>query len=154
MRGTHCAILLLAVLTLGSPGALPRAQQPEKQPSREPAEESTPYYPPAAWKSVEIGNYYLKKKKFKAALSRYQEAVQTNPHYPPAYLGLGRVYEKIGLSQKALEAYQKYLDELPSTKDALEAKDAQKAIARLQKTRNQRAPSGGKSAPSAAPPQR
>jgi hypothetical protein len=37
------------------------------------------------------------------------------------------------LKQKALEAYQRYLDELPSLKDAQEARDVHEAIARLQK---------------------
>ena len=87
----------------------------------------------SASKSVTVGDYYLKKKKYNAALSRYQEAVNTDPHYPPAYLGLGRVYEKIGLKQKALQAYQKYLDALPSEKEADEAKQVHRAIDRLER---------------------
>jgi tetratricopeptide (TPR) repeat protein len=153
MQGMRGAILLLAVLTWGSLGPLPYAQQPEEKASREPAEEGKPYYPPPASKSVDIGNFYLKKKNLKAALSRFEEAAKTDPHYAPAYLGLGRVYEGIGLNRKALEAYQRYLDELPSAKDALEAKDVQKAVARLQKALHQGAPSGGKTPPSATPPQ-
>jgi hypothetical protein len=39
----------------------------------------------------------------------------------------------MGSWQKALDAYRKYLDELPSAKDAREAKNIHKAIARLQK---------------------
>jgi tetratricopeptide (TPR) repeat protein len=82
---------------------------------------------------VEIGDYYLRRKKFTAALSRFQEAVKTDPHYAPAYQELGKVYERMGLRQKALDAYRKYLDELPSAKDARESKRAHKAIARLEK---------------------
>ena len=82
---------------------------------------------------MEIGDFYLRRKKFKAALSRYQEAVKTDPHYAPAYRGLGKVYERIGLRQKALDAYRRYLDELPSAQEAREAKPVHKAIARLQK---------------------
>jgi tetratricopeptide (TPR) repeat protein len=91
-----------------------------------------PYEPPAASKSVEIGNFYLRRKRYNAALSRFQEAAATDSHYAPAYLGLGKVYEKIGLKQKALDAYHKYLDGLPSEKQADEAKDVHKAINRLQ----------------------
>ncbi len=103
--------------------------------SEKPAEPdaSLPYRPPPAWTSVEIANYYLKRKKYNAALSRYQEAVRTDPYYPSAYLGLGKVYEKIGMKQKALEAYRKYLDLLPSEKQAEEAKGVHQAIARLEK---------------------
>jgi tetratricopeptide (TPR) repeat protein len=90
------------------------------------------YSPPGVRKSVEIGNFYLKKKKYNAALSRFQEAMQEDSTYAPAYLGLGKVYEKIGLKVKALDAYKKYLDALPSEKDALDAKDAQRAVARLE----------------------
>jgi len=126
------AILLMS-LVVGLPGPLARAQEKEEEPSREPPDETRPYFPPPAWKSVEIGNFYLKRNRLRGALSRYKEAVTADPHYAPAYLGLGRVYEKLGLRQKALEAYRRYLDELPSTKDALEAKDVQKAVTRLEK---------------------
>jgi tetratricopeptide (TPR) repeat protein len=125
--------ILLAVLSLGFAVPMTSVQEQEENPPREAAEEARPYSVPPAWKSVEIGNFYLRRKKYKAALSRYQEAAKTDPHYAPAYLGLGRVYEKIGLRQKALEAYQKYLDELPSSKDALEAREVQKAVARLER---------------------
>jgi tetratricopeptide (TPR) repeat protein len=131
--GRFRVLIILALLTAGPQAPLARAQQPQTPPTREPAEDVKPYYPPAARKSVEIGDYYFRRKKYEAALSRYQEAATTDPHYPRAYLGLGRVYEKIGLKQKALASYQRYLDELPSTKDALEAKDVQKAITRLEK---------------------
>ena len=124
-------LLLVAILGLGQAGlALP--PQDKKLPPRVP-DESEPYKPPAAWKSVEIGNFYLKKKDYPGALSRYQEAVKTDPHYPGGYLGVGRVYEKLGFKEKALKAYREYLDLLPSAKDALEAKDAQKAVARVEK---------------------
>ena len=90
------------------------------------------YSPPGARKSVEVGDFYFKKKDYKAALSRYAEAVQEDDTYAPAYLGLGKVYEKIGLKTKALDSFKKYLDTLPSEKDAEDAKDVQRAIARLE----------------------
>ena len=96
------------------------------------------------------GNFYLKRKKYKGALSRFQEAVQENSSYAPAYLGLGRVYEQIGLKQKALDNYKKYLDALPSEKDALEAKGVQRAMARLE--REVRARDSKHNAPDAHPP--
>ncbi len=109
-----------------------RAQGPEKPPSY-PIPDDWTYVSPGPAKCVEIGNVYLHKGNLKAALSRYQEAVQDNPHYAPAYLGLGKVYERMNQKQKALDAYKQYLDELPSAKVAADAKDAQRAIARLQK---------------------
>ncbi len=89
------------------------------------------YTPPGPTKSVEIGNFYLKRGKFKAAVSRFQEAIETRSDYAPAYLGLGKAYEKMGMKQKALAAYQQYLDLLPSDKDAENAKDVHRAMDRL-----------------------
>jgi tetratricopeptide (TPR) repeat protein len=66
-------------------------------------------------------------------LSRFEEAVKDNPNFAPAYLGLGKVYERMGQKQKSLDAYERYLDELPSAKEAAEAKDAQRAVSRLRK---------------------
>jgi len=109
-----------------------RAQVSEKPPTPKTYDDWT-YVSPGPAKCVEIGNVYLHKGKLQGALSRFQEAVKDNPHYAPAYLGLGKVYERMKEKQKALEAYERYLDELPSAKAAHEAKDAQRALARLRK---------------------
>ena len=108
------------------------AQVPERPPADTIPDDWT-YVSPGPAKCVEIADVYLHKRKLKAALSRYQEAAQDDAHYAPAYLGLGKVYERMGQKQKALEAFRRYLDELPSAKQASDAKDAQRAIARLQK---------------------
>ena len=89
------------------------------------------YVPPSARQSVEIGDFYFHRKDYPGALSRYEEAAKDDPYYAPAYLGLGKVYEKMGKKRKALAAYHKYLDALPSQKQADEAKGAHKAIRRL-----------------------
>lgn len=124
-------LLAVMILILGSPVRGVQEDRPA-----EAANDPKPYVSPPAWESVEIANFYLKRKKYRAALSRYQEAVNTDPYYAPGYWGLGKVYEKIGLRQKALEAYKKYLDTLPSAKQAEEAKEAQRAIARLERRLN------------------
>jgi len=118
----------------------------QNQPAQPPAAKDDPvraFASPAASKSVEIGDFYLRRKKYKAAVSRFLEALKTDPHYAPAYRELGKVYEKMGFWQKSLDAYQKYLDELPSAKDAREAKDIHKAIARLQQEITAEGPSSG-----------
>lgn len=152
MKFALMAMLILAfILGAGAPAA--RAQQGQK-----PAEvesEAEPFVSPPAWKSVEIGDFYLKRRRFRAALSRYQEALTTDPYYAPGYLGMGKVYDRLGLSQKALEAYRKYLDLLPSAKDAAEAKEVQKAIARLErqlKTSKKHATTSSSPAAPASPP--
>ena len=112
-------------------GMLPGQDKRPPEPENEEPEHR--HRPQPAWKSVEIGDYYVRRKAYRAALSRYQEALQVDPYYPQTYLGLGRVYDRLGLRQKALENYNKYLDLLPSAKDAEEARAVHKAIARLKR---------------------
>ena len=107
-----------------------RAQVPQKPPSHT-TDNNWSYTSPGPVRCVEVGNFYLHRGDLKAALSRFEEAVKDDPHYAPAYLGLGKVYERMKQKQKALDAYQRYLDELPSAKEAAEARDAQRAVARL-----------------------
>ena len=95
--------------------------------------ETARYAPPPAWKSVEIGDFYLKRRSYRAALSRYQEAAKIDPYYAHSYLGMGKVYDRLGLKQKAVDNYRKYLDLLPSSKEAAEARDVHQAIARLER---------------------
>ena len=124
---------LLLFLLLGTSGAIVFAQQQPTKPGT-PKDDPVRVLPSdSASKSVEIGDFYLRRRKYQAALSRFQDALKTDPHYAPAYRELGRVYEKMGQWKKSLDAYQKYLDELPSAKDAREAKEIHKAIARMQK---------------------
>ncbi len=89
------------------------------------------FTPPRAEKSVEIGTFYLKKKNYKAALSRFLEAIKTDPSYAPAHRQLGKVYEKLGKREEALRAYRTHLDVLPSAEEAAKATDVRKAITRL-----------------------
>src|ERR1700682_3629113 len=104
-----CFTVALAALPARAQNVKPAAPA-EVDPDAATYSTAKEYTPPGVLKSVEIGDYYFKKKKYNAALSRYQEAIQQNPTYAPAFLGLGKVYDKIGLKQKALDAYKKYLD--------------------------------------------
>jgi tetratricopeptide (TPR) repeat protein len=131
--------MLLVLIACGWTLPSARAQDEDSKSEQRPV-----YVTPPAWKSVEIGDFYFRRKEYAGALSRYKEAVKTDPDYAPGYLGLGKVYEKIGLKQKALEAYRKYLAELPSAKQAEEAKDVHRAIERLQKELAQRAAKSAK----------
>jgi tetratricopeptide (TPR) repeat protein len=126
-------IALVAFLLFLAGGLVIGAQKQQAQPAADKADPLRPYASPSAAKSVEIGDFYMRRNKFNAALSRFQEALKTDANYAPAYRELGKLYEKMGFWQKSLDAYQKYLDELPSAKDAREAKHIHKAIARLQK---------------------
>jgi len=133
-RTTNALLIGATALGLALPGPVRAQDKPAPAATADTDEQTKPYVPPSARKSGEGGNYYFRKKKYNAALSRYQEAVATDPYNPTGYLGLGRVYEKIGLKQKALASYQKYLDELPSEKQAEEAAEVHRAIDRLERS--------------------
>jgi tetratricopeptide (TPR) repeat protein len=124
-------VCILIVLCVVGATALPLWPQTHQAPSE--SSDDWTYVPPSAARSVEVGKFYLSKKNYRGALSRFQEAIHTDADYAPAYLGLGRVYEKMGHKRKALVAYEKYLDELPSDQAAERAKAAHRAIARLKR---------------------
>jgi tetratricopeptide (TPR) repeat protein len=134
---------LVLILIFYTGGPVVCAQKQQAQPAADKADPIRNYASPSASKSVEIGDFYLSRKKFKAALSRFQEALKTDPHYAPAYRELGKVYERMGQPQKALDAYREYLDELPSAQDAREDKRIHKAIARLEKQLSSEGKSSG-----------
>jgi tetratricopeptide (TPR) repeat protein len=131
MRFSFVLLLLLAGLSAWPRMAISRQQDDQAEKPGAQSTDSLHYVNQGPAKCTEIGDFYFKRKNYRGALSRYQEAADTDPHYARAYMGLGRAYEKLGLTQKALESYRKYLDMLPSDKDAENAKDVQRAIARL-----------------------
>ena len=130
MRRFLMGLLVLPFL-LGGPAARLRAQA--AAPGNNSSNDAYHYVPPPAWKSVEIGNFYLRRKDYRGAISRYKEAIGTDPDYAPAYLQLGKVDDKLGRKRQALDMYRKYLKALPSEKQAEEAKEVHKAIRRLER---------------------
>lgn len=130
MRTILTTLLLGAIALINVPVFLPAQHMAQDDGE---LESSYHYVPPSAKQSVDIGNFYFSRKDYRGALSRYEESARDDPYYAPAYLGLGKVYEKTGKAQEALTAYQKYLSVLPSKKQADEAKDVHKAIRRLER---------------------
>jgi len=77
---------------------------------------------------VEVGQYYMKREKYDAAIDRFQEATKLMPDYALAYRLMGEAYEKKKFLPEARQAYQKFLAIESSSKDADEIK---KRVARL-----------------------
>jgi len=73
-----------------------------------------PWDPHKAAKCVEVGDYYYKQENYRAAISRYQEALEWKPRDAEATYKLGQVLEKTGDFTAALENYQAYLKILPN----------------------------------------
>ena len=130
MRTILMALLFCTLALINLPV---RLQAQHAVPDSGEVEDSFHYVPPSARQSVEIGNFYFHRKDYRGALSRYKEAAKDDPYYAPAYLGMGKVFAKMGRKRKALAAYHKYLNTLPSQKQADDATDVHKAIRRLER---------------------
>jgi tetratricopeptide (TPR) repeat protein len=91
-------------------------------------EELHPWDPHKAAKDVEVGDFYFKKKNYKAAIDRYKEALIYKPNDAIANFRLAESLDKAGNSGEAVTHYQEYLKILPHGPFA---EDAQKALARL-----------------------
>lgn len=81
-------------------------------------QEDAPFDPLRAAKAVEVGEYYMRRKNYDAAISRFEEAVYFKPNYALAYLRLGQAYEKALRPRDALRAYRKYVEILPTGKES------------------------------------
>jgi tetratricopeptide (TPR) repeat protein len=69
--------------------------------------------PHKAMKDIEVGDWYFKKENYKAAVSRYQEALHWKPNDAEATYKLGEAQEKSGDTTAAGQNYQAYLKILP-----------------------------------------
>ena len=91
-------------------------------------QEMKPYDPHRAEKNVEVGDYLMRRKNYRAAESRYREALEYKPNDAIATFRLAVALEKMGEQDEARQRYQEYLKILPHGKLAA---DAKKALERL-----------------------
>ncbi len=80
--------------------------------------------PHRAAKDIEVGDFYFKRKNYRAALERYREALLYKPHDALANFRMGQALEKLARREEAAECYQEYLKILPNGPQAEEAKKA------------------------------
>jgi tetratricopeptide (TPR) repeat protein len=91
-------------------------------------QEMMPYDPHRAAKDVEVGQYYLRHKNYRAALDRFNEALLYKPKDAEATYGVAQAQEKMGLAEQAYKNYLLYLEIFPGGPSA---KDCQEALKRL-----------------------
>lgn len=91
--------------------------------------EFTPYNPMRALKCIEVGDWYFKQENYKAAISRYREALDWKPHDAEATYKLAQVLNKTGDVNGARENYEAYLKILPN---GPYAKKAREGLSKLQ----------------------
>lgn len=87
-----------------------------------------PWDPHRAEKDIEVGNYYLKHKNYRAALDRFHDALLYKPNDAEATYGLAVTQERMDLLAQAYKSYSKYLEILPNGPLAPMAKEAMKRI--------------------------
>jgi tetratricopeptide (TPR) repeat protein len=87
-------------------------------------QEFHPFDPHRALKDIEVGDFYLKKKNYRAALDRYREALFYKPNDALANFRMAQAFEKLSQSDEAVEHYQEYLRILPNGPLSEEARKA------------------------------
>ena len=90
--------------------------------------ELKPWNPHKAMKNVEVGDYYFKRGNYRAAVSRYREALEWKPKDAVATFKLAQALDKTDQKPEAAEQYQAYLKILPH---GINADDCKKALQRL-----------------------
>jgi tetratricopeptide (TPR) repeat protein len=87
-----------------------------------------PFNPYRAAKDNEVGDYYYKRKNYKAALARYQDALDNKENDALANFHMALCYEKLDQPEDAIAHFKEYLRILPQGPFA---KDARKALNKL-----------------------
>ena len=96
--------------------------------SADDVQEMKPWDPHKAQKNVEVGDYYFHERNYRAAESRYREALYWKENDAVATFRLAQALDKLNKTDEARKTYQAYLKILPEGEFAVEAK---KALARL-----------------------
>ncbi len=93
-------------------------------------QEFHPWNPLKSSKDVQIGDFYARRKNYKAALDRYKEALYYKEGDAVATFKIGECEEKLGNKTEAKKYFAQYLKILP---DGPSAKDARASLERLEK---------------------
>ena len=97
-------------------------------------QEMHPWNPHKAMKDIEVGDFYFRRKNYRAALSRYEEALEYKPNDAMAHFHMAECFEKLNEVEDALAHYHEYLKILPS---GPHSKEAEKAIQKLEGEKSQ-----------------
>jgi len=118
----------------------------DTDPEDEPADvqEMHPWNPYRAMKDDEVGDFYFKRKAYRAALARYQDALIWKEKDAIANFRMAECYEKLDQPAEAIPHYQEYLKILP---EGPLAKEAHKALERLKAEAKNQAPQKTQSKP-------
>jgi tetratricopeptide (TPR) repeat protein len=107
------------------PDLLPPADD-DTQPGRRHrrGQQVVPEHHETAAEDESVGQYYLDRKDWKPALSRFQSAMVLDPDNPDVYWGLAEAERHLGNFADARANYQKVIDYDPDSRHGKEAKKA------------------------------
>jgi tetratricopeptide (TPR) repeat protein len=91
-------------------------------------QEFHPWDPHKAAKDVEVGDFYFKRKNYRAALDRYREALVYKNNDAMANFRMAQCLEKLDQPEEAGAHYEEYLKILPQ---GLFSEEAKKALAKM-----------------------
>jgi tetratricopeptide (TPR) repeat protein len=134
------ALLAMAIVSLLYPMQRLRAQQPPEESSSKPAEpppapppkpsakpnkdsptqpapDQPTWDPLRAEKDLEVGQYYMRRGDYDAAIDRFSDAIEAKPGYAVPFKFLGEAQEKKKLRKQAIKSYTRYLELFPSAED-------------------------------------
>jgi tetratricopeptide (TPR) repeat protein len=105
---------------------LPQPEDDQAQKKKKLAVVKEPTHQEAASKDIEIGGYYLERKNWKGALSRFESALVLDPENPDVYWGLAEAEAHLGKLADARTHYEKVAEYDPDSKHGKEARKALK----------------------------
>ncbi len=100
----------------------------ESTPGSGAVSEFHPWNPHKAAKDIEVGDFYFKRKNYRAAEDRYREALVYKENDAVATIKLAVCLEKLYQPDEARKQYESYLKILPQ---GPQADEARKALLRL-----------------------
>jgi hypothetical protein len=104
----------------GLESLLPKPEDDQPGKHKKPAVKE-PTHQEAASKDIDIGNYYLDRKNWKGALSRFSSAFVLDPENPDIYWGLAEANRHLGNLADARANYQKVAEYDPDSRHGKEA---------------------------------
>ncbi len=118
---SHLLPVVVLILAASLPGQQTKPPTPPPEPPEEDeslAKKEYAFNPIQAANEVKVGDYYFKKGNFRAAISRYKEALLWNQGCADAWRRLGDAHDKMKDPAAAREAWKKYVEIEPDGKYA------------------------------------
>jgi len=102
----------------GAPAPAKKQGKADKDSATKNAPDQPAWDPLRAEKDLEVGQHYMHRGDYDAAIDRFQDAIEAKPGYATPFRYLGEAQEKKGLKKQAINSYQRYLDLYPRAEDA------------------------------------